>query len=139
MVHHSFCCGEHNFKTEVQNEKNILLAIFLLLIWSPAVQAQAPFYRGKDASPFSSQDRRPGDLFDLYVRTVGEFMVKHIPGNPDVIVQNMPGAGHIVAANYVYNIAKPDGLTLMGPSRRSTLIYSSDSPRSSMTGQSLLG
>ncbi len=43
-------------------------------------------------------------------------MGKHIPGNPAIIVQNMPGAGGMIAANHVYNIAKPDGLTLGSPS-----------------------
>jgi tripartite-type tricarboxylate transporter receptor subunit TctC len=93
--------------------KRFILAVsFLLLIWNPAVQAQAPFYQGKTITFITGSPA--GDLFDLYVRTVGQFLVKHIPGNPDLIVQNMPGAGHIVAANYVYNIAKPDGLTLLG-------------------------
>ena len=93
--------------------KRMISAIFLfLLTWSPAVEAQAPFYQGKTITFITGSPA--GDLFDLYVRTVGQFLVKHIPGNPDVIVQNMPGAGHIIAANYVYNIAKPDGLTLAG-------------------------
>ena len=90
--------------------KRMILAIFLLLTWNPAVQAQTPYYQGKTITFITGSPA--GDLFDLYVRTVGQFLVKHIPGNPDVIVQNMPGAGHIIAANYVYNIAKPDGLTL---------------------------
>jgi tripartite-type tricarboxylate transporter receptor subunit TctC len=92
--------------------KAIILAISFLVIGNPAVQAQAPYYQGKTITFITGSPA--GDLFDLYVRTVGQFMVKHIPGNPDVIVQNMPGAGHIIAANYVYNIAKPDGLTLAG-------------------------
>src|SRR5262245_28874145 len=93
--------------------KRIILASFLLLLtWNPTVQAQAPFYQGKTITFVTGSPA--GDLFDIYVRTVGEFLAKHIPGNPNVIVQNMPGAGHIIAANYVYNIAKPDGLTLAG-------------------------
>ena len=40
------------------------------------------------------------------------YMPKYIAGNPEIVVQNMPGAGSLVAANYVYNVAKPDGLTL---------------------------
>jgi tripartite-type tricarboxylate transporter receptor subunit TctC len=93
--------------------KIIILAIsILLLIGSPAVQAQAPYYQGKTITFVTGSPA--GDLFDIYVRTVGEFLAKHIPGNPNIIVQNMPGAGHIIAANYVYNIAKPDGLTLAG-------------------------
>src|SRR4029450_8352635 len=92
--------------------KRMILAIFLLLTWNPAVWAQAPFYQGKTITFVTGSPA--GDLFDLYVRTVGQFMVKHIPGNPDVIVQNMRGAGHEMAVNSVYNIAKPDGLTLAG-------------------------
>ena len=53
-----------------------------------------------------------GDLYDLYARAIALFMGKYLPGNPSIIVQNMPGAGHMIAANYVYNVAKPDGLTL---------------------------
>src|SRR5262249_58096288 len=93
--------------------KIIILAIsILLLIKSPAVQAQAPYYQGKTITFITGSPA--GDLFDLYLRTIGPFLVKHIPGNPDVIVQNMPGAGHIIAANYDYNISEPDGLTLAG-------------------------
>jgi len=43
-------------------------------------------------------------------------MPKYIPGNPSFIVQNMPGAGSVVATNYVYSVAKPDGLTIGFPS-----------------------
>ena len=92
--------------------KRLILATFFLLTWNPAVQAQSPFYQGKTLTFITGSN--PGELFDVYVRTVGEFLVKHIPGNPDLVVQNMPGAGHMIAANYVYNIAKPDGLTLAG-------------------------
>ena len=42
-------------------------------------------------------------------------MPKYIPGNPEMIVQNMPGASSVIAANYVYNVAKGDGLTLLVP------------------------
>ncbi|MGH7798006.1 MAG: Bug family tripartite tricarboxylate transporter substrate binding protein [Candidatus Binatia bacterium] len=92
--------------------KRMILVIFLLLIWSRAVLAQAPYYQGKTITFVTGS--QPGELFDLYVRTIAQFMVKHIPGDPSFIVQNMPGAGHMIAANYVYTIAKPDGLTLAG-------------------------
>jgi tripartite-type tricarboxylate transporter receptor subunit TctC len=49
---------------------------------------------------------------DDWGRFVAQHLGRHIPGTPDVVVQNMPGAGAIVAANYVYNVAKPDGLTI---------------------------
>ena len=53
-----------------------------------------------------------GGAMDDWARFVALHLGKHIPGNPDVVVQNMPGAGGITAANYLFNIAKPDGLTL---------------------------
>lgn len=49
---------------------------------------------------------------DDWGRFVAPYLGKHIPGNPDLVVQNMAGAGGIIAANYIYNVAKPDGLTL---------------------------
>jgi tripartite-type tricarboxylate transporter receptor subunit TctC len=54
----------------------------------------------------------PGDNHDLWARAYARFMGKYIPGNPDFVVQNMPGAGSMIAANHVYNLTKPDGLTL---------------------------
>ncbi len=45
---------------------------------------------------------------------IARYLGKYIPGNPNIIVQNMPGAGAMIAANYVYKVAKPDGLTLGG-------------------------
>lgn len=94
--------------------KGMIFAVSLLclLIGSPVVQAQTPYYHGKTITFVTGS--QPGELFDLYVRTIGQFLVKHIPGNPNLIVQNMPGAGHMIAANYMYTIAKPDGLTLAG-------------------------
>jgi len=53
-----------------------------------------------------------GGSFDLYSRMIGRHMGKHLPGNPTVIVENMTGAGGIIAANFLYNQAKPDGLTI---------------------------
>jgi hypothetical protein len=53
-----------------------------------------------------------GSAYDLYARLMAQFMGKHIPGNPSFIVQNMTGAGSIIGANYLYNISKPDGLTI---------------------------
>ncbi len=53
-----------------------------------------------------------GDAHDLWARAYARHMGKHIAGNPDIIVQNMPGAGSMIAANSVYGAAKPDGLTL---------------------------
>jgi tripartite-type tricarboxylate transporter receptor subunit TctC len=52
----------------------------------------------------------PGGGYDLSARTVGRHIGKHIPGNPTIVVENMTGAGSLIAANYTFNSAKPDGL-----------------------------
>src|SRR5918993_1482399 len=54
----------------------------------------------------------PGGGMDIYARAIGRHLGKNIPGKPTVIVENMPGAGSLIAANYLYNQAKPDGLTI---------------------------
>jgi tripartite-type tricarboxylate transporter receptor subunit TctC len=53
-----------------------------------------------------------GGGVDLYARLVAQFLGKHLPGEPVIIPQNMPGASSVVAANYLYSVAKPDGLML---------------------------
>ncbi|HWO40825.1 MAG TPA: tripartite tricarboxylate transporter substrate-binding protein [Candidatus Eisenbacteria bacterium] len=70
----------------------------------------APFYEGKTIRivvGFTS-----GGLYDQYARLLARYMPKYIPGQPSIVVQNMPGAGSLTATNYVYGVAKPDGLTL---------------------------
>src|SRR5215208_7984365 len=87
---------------------------FLLLCLSqPALFAQESFYKGK---LFKIVVGSPsGGFYDAWARLLSRHMPKYIPGTPDSIVQNMPGAGSLVAANYVYNIAKPDGLSVVMP------------------------
>jgi tripartite-type tricarboxylate transporter receptor subunit TctC len=53
-----------------------------------------------------------GGAQDEWARFIAPHLSRNIPGNPDIVVQNMPGAGTVIAANYIYNIAKPDGLTI---------------------------
>ena len=55
---------------------------------------------------------KTGGGYDRTARILARHLPKHLPGRPNVIVQNMPGANSITAANHVYNVAKPDGLTL---------------------------
>src|SRR5262249_29526105 len=59
----------------------------------------------------------PGGGYDLNARTLARYMSRYIPGNPNIIIQNMPGANAMIAANYVYNIAAKDG-TVIGASSR---------------------
>jgi tripartite-type tricarboxylate transporter receptor subunit TctC len=82
----------------------------VILLAGASAQAQTPFYQGKTITILVGT--KAGDAYDLYPRMLGEFMTKYIPGNPNIIIQNVPGAASMIAANQVYNLAKPDGLTL---------------------------
>src|SRR5262249_62081290 len=54
----------------------------------------------------------PGGGFDIYSRAIARHMGKHVPGYPTFVVENMSGAGSLIAANNLYRVAKPDGLTI---------------------------
>jgi tripartite-type tricarboxylate transporter receptor subunit TctC len=92
----------------------LIVALAAVFLFSSArihlSYAQTPYYQGKTITIVVGTVA--GDLYDLYARAIGMVMGKHIPGNPNIIVQNMPGAGHMIAANYIYNVVKPDGLTM---------------------------
>src|SRR3982751_3000708 len=96
--------------------KTLLLACSLLFLPLIPAHAQTPFYQGKTIAIVVGY--LAGDGYDIWARLLAAHMGKHIPGNPGMIAQNMPGAGSMIAANYVYNVAKPDGLTMasIGPS-----------------------
>jgi len=82
------------------------------LLWAVNAQAQAPFYQGKTIRVIVGTP--PGNLYDFWTRLIVDHMGRHIPGNPSFIVQNMPGAGHVIAVNYLYTGVKTDGLTIIG-------------------------
>jgi len=82
---------------------------FVLLLCSAEVFAQ-DFYKDKTLRFIVGQ--AAGGGYDTYTRTIARHIGKHIPGNPSTTVENMTGAGSLVAANYLYNNAKPDGLTI---------------------------
>lgn len=92
--------------------KKAWLLILCASLWSSSALAQAPFYQGKTIRVIIGTP--PGNLYDLWARLTVAHMGKNIPGNPDFIVQNMPGAGHVVAVNHLYTNVKPDGLTIIG-------------------------
>ena len=73
------------------------------------------FYEGKTIQLLVASG--PGATTDFGARLVGRYLGKHMPGNPGVVVRNMSGAGGLIAANYLYNVAKPDGLTILAVSR----------------------
>lgn len=85
----------------------LVWALFFLFAGSAAAQ---DFYQGKTVRVvvgFSA-----GGGFDAYSRAIARHMGKYIPGQPTLVVENMTGAGSLIAANFVYNRAKPDGLTI---------------------------
>jgi len=84
--------------------------VLIWLFFTPTAWAQTPFYQGKTITVVAGVSA--GSAYDLYARLMAQFMGKYIPGNPSFIVQNMTGAGSIIGANYVYNVSKPDGLTI---------------------------
>lgn len=89
--------------------KVVLTFLVALLLWSTA-EAQTPFYQGKTITIIVGT--KAGDAYDLYPRMLAEFLPKYIPGNPNFIIQNVPGAASMIAANQLYNVVKPDGLTI---------------------------
>src|SRR5262249_11850384 len=78
-------------------------------------QSVAEFYRGKTITIVVGSD--VGGGYDLTARTVARHLVRHIPGRPNIVVENRPGAGSIIASNYVYEIAPKDG-TVIGAVQR---------------------
>jgi tripartite-type tricarboxylate transporter receptor subunit TctC len=90
--------------------KRFAFALLFLLASVSNLQAQAPFYQGKTIRIVVGTGS--GGTIDA-ARIIAQHLGKYIPGNPSVIVQSMPGGAHIVATNYVFNVARPDGLTLL--------------------------
>lgn len=86
------------------------VAVIVMLAAAVPVPAQESFYKGKTLRIIVATSAGGG--FDAYTRTIARHLGKHIPGNPNILVENMPGAGHRIGANHIYRIARPDGLTL---------------------------
>jgi tripartite-type tricarboxylate transporter receptor subunit TctC len=97
-------------------KKSVGCAVVLLFtLWlQPSARAQGePYYKGKTLRFVVGS--ATGNFYDSWARLIARHWGKYIPGNPTVMVQNMPGAGSITAVNYVYSVAKPDGLTVVLP------------------------
>jgi tripartite-type tricarboxylate transporter receptor subunit TctC len=88
--------------------RQLLAAAIGLAVAAPAALAQS--FSGKTVTIIVGY--KPGGGYDATARMLARHLPKHLPGNPTVIVQNMPGANSVIAANHVYNVAKPDGLTI---------------------------
>lgn len=100
--------------------KNLAAMFFVLsalmgnLCGIGTLQAQSePYYKGKTVRIIVGLT--PGGFYDRWARLLARFMPLYMPGNPNFIVQNMPGAGSMIAMNHVFGVAKPDGLTVVMP------------------------
>src|SRR6266576_832292 len=100
---------------------NFFISLWLALCGAPWAWAAEPrlFYDGKTITMLISTS--PGGATDVAGRLVSRHLGKYIPGHPNIIAQNMPGAGGIVSANYLANVAKPDGLTILAVNRANYL------------------
>lgn len=87
-----------------------VLVGFGLLATAAGAFAQEPFYKGKSVRIIVGGSAGGG--YDTYTRTIARHLSKHVPGNPTFVVENMTGAGSLIAANHTYKVARPDGLTI---------------------------
>jgi tripartite-type tricarboxylate transporter receptor subunit TctC len=87
----------------------VAVAVFLTYHASQ-VAAQGNFFEGKSIRIIVGL--AAGGGYDVYARVIARHIGKHIPGQPSVSVENMTGAGSLLSANHLYNVAKPDGLTM---------------------------
>ena len=90
--------------------KKLLLALLACSFWQSDLAAQTPPYQGQTVTirvGFTA-----GGAFDVWAWIIAQYLGKYVAGNPTFVVQNMTGGGSMIAANYLYGIAKPDGLTI---------------------------
>lgn len=90
--------------------RKLWISLLLGFLVTASAFAQEPFYKGKTMRiivGFSA-----GGGFDVYSRAISRHLGRHLPGSPNVVVENMTGAGSLIAANHMYRVAKPDGVTI---------------------------
>ncbi|MFB3884267.1 MAG: Bug family tripartite tricarboxylate transporter substrate binding protein [Thermodesulfobacteriota bacterium] len=92
-----------------------ILFFLLSFLLSPRGVLAAPYFEGKRIVFLVGVG--PGGGYDRMARLFAKHLPKYIPGKPNIVIENMPGAASILAANQVYNISKPDGLTIAVPQR----------------------
>jgi len=91
----------------------------LLFAFAPIDAISADYFAGKTINLIAGTD--VGGGFSIYARVIGKHLGRHIPGNPAIIVRNMPGAGGATSANYLYRIAPRDGTTILSVSPNAIL------------------
>jgi len=88
----------------------VLLGLIGILLQSAQGPRQTPFYLNKTIQVVIGS--APGGLYYRWGRLFAQHLGKYIPGNPNLVAQNIPGGGSMIATNYLYGLAKPDGLTI---------------------------
>ena len=83
-----------------------------------AQESPAQFYKGRQITVIVGSSAGGG--YDIYARLLARHMPKHIPGNPSMLVTNMPGAGSNAAAAHIYNVAPKDGTFIGAPQNSAT-------------------
>src|SRR5262245_36342860 len=94
-----------------------LLVLCNLTAWALS-QPSGAFYKGRQIRFVVGT--ATGQDYDLWARLIGRHITRHIPGSPTLIVENMPGAGHIIATNHLFNVAARDGTVIGMVSRNMT-------------------
>jgi tripartite-type tricarboxylate transporter receptor subunit TctC len=105
--------------------------VIALTVASAATKAEsvADFYRGKTISyNLAVPD---GASWGMYARNFVAHLPKHIPGNPSIVLQIMPGGGGVIGSNYMYNIAAKDG-TAIGTPLSTAIVFAATDPKEVM-------
>jgi tripartite-type tricarboxylate transporter receptor subunit TctC len=102
--------GKNKDRFHIATEFLLLALLILVLVLHGVASAQVPFYQGKTITII--QGTAPGGSSDMLTRSMMPFLQKHIPGNPTIVSEYMPGGGGTKAANQVFKNVKPDGLTI---------------------------
>jgi hypothetical protein len=95
---------------DCRGEHLAVLSFLSLLFFAPTASAQAPFYQGKTITIIRGS--APGGVGEMRTRAVANYLKKHIPGNPTVLIEFMAGGGGTKAANHLYRGARADGLVI---------------------------
>src|SRR5262249_23315172 len=108
----------------------LFIAPLIGLAAAPAqAQSVADFYRGKTIAYILAVP--DGASWGLYARTFIEHLRNHVPGNPNIVLQVMPGGGGVAASHYIYNIAARDG-TVIGTPLSTAMVFAATDPKEVM-------
>src|SRR5687768_3633244 len=91
------------------------IAALVLMAFGAAGAGAQDFYKGKEITIYTGSP--PGGPYDAYARLLARHMVRHVPGNPAIIVQSMPGASSRRMMGFMQNIAPKDGTVIAAPQR----------------------